>query len=464
MTPANRDMPSRAHGMNPAGVGRNRCEPYCAGFESLPSHAAQYAALLRPTLLRAAQRLATLIRLASAGIIACALAQAAPAQELRGTGDLGLVIERASGSVQLLDTTQRTALARVEGLGDLSHASAVFSRDARYAFVFGRDGGLTKIDLLTGRIAKRVIQSGNAIGGAISQDGRIIAAANYTPGGVRFFDAETLELVSEIPARSEAGGALSKVVGLEDAPGNRFAFSLFEAGEIWLADLSQDPKHPKVTRYPGIGKEPYDALVTGDGRWYVAGLFGEDGIAVLDLWHPERGVQRALPDYGRGEQKLPVYKMPHLETWAVAGNLAFIPGVGRHEVVLVDIATWRTVGAIPVAGQPVFVMAEPTGRRLWVNFAFPDYATVQVIDVESRAIVHTLKPGAAQGEAVPCAAKCGPVLHMEFTPRGEQVWISLRDENRIQVHDAASFAKLADIPARAPSGIFFSARAHRFGL
>lgn len=385
------------------------------------------------------------------GLALCALSQMAPAEELRGSGDLGLVIERASGSVQLLDTTRKAALQRVEGLGDLSHASAVFSRDARYAYVFGRDGGLSKIDLLTGKIVKRVIQSGNSIGGAISQDGRIIAAANYTPGGVKFFDSDTLALLSEIPARSDITGALSKVVGLEDASGNRFTFSLFEAGEIWQADLSKDPKNPKVTRYTGVGKEPYDALVTGDGRWYVAGLFGEDGIAVLDLWHPERGVKRALPDYGKGEQKLPVYKMPHLETWAVAGNLAFIPGVGRHEVVLVEISSWQKVGTIPVAGQPVFVMAEPTGRRLWINFAFPHYDTVQVIDVESRQIVHTMKPGKA-------------VLHMEFTPRGEHVWISVRDENRIQIHDTASFEKIAEIPAQEPSGIFFSARAHRFGL
>jgi protein NirF len=385
------------------------------------------------------------------GIALFALTQVAPAQELRGSGDLGLVIERASGSVQLLDTTRKTALQRVDGLGDLSHASTVFSRDARYADVFGRDGGVSKIDLLTGKIVKRVIQSGNSIGGAISQDGRIIAAANYTPGGVKFFDSETLELLSEIPARSEVTGELSKVVGLEDAAGNRFTFSLFDAGEIWQADLSKDPKNPKITRHTGIGKEPYDALVTSDGRWYIAGLFGEDGIAVLDLWHPERGVKRALPDYGKGEQKLPVYKMPHLETWAVAGNLAFIPGVGRHEVVMVDISTWQKVGTIPVAGQPVFVMAEPTGRRLWVNFAFPHYDTVQVIDVESRQIVHTMKPGKA-------------VLHMEFTPRGEHVWISVRDENRIQIHDAASFEKIAEIPAQAPSGIFFSSRAHRTGL
>ncbi len=388
-------------------------------------------------------------------LLACAAlalpALVAHANDLRGTGDLGLIVERAKGSIQLIDTTRRTLLQRVEGLGDTSHASAVFSRDARYAYIFGRDGGLTKVDLLTGTIVKRVIQSGNSIGGAISQDGRYIAAANYVPGGVKLFDAETLEQVADIPAYSEEIKGLSRVVGLEDSFDNRFAFSLFDAGEIWLMELGNDPKHPKITKYPHIGNQPYDALITGDGRWYVAGLYGEDGMAVLDMWHPERGVKRVLPEYGKGEQKLPVYKMPHLETWAASGNLVFIPGVGHHEVVLVDLSTWRVVGRIPVAGQPVFVMSDPTGRRLWVNFAFPDYDTVQVIDVESRSVIHTMKPGKA-------------VLHMEFTPRGEQVWLSVRDANRVDIYDTSNFSKIGELPANSPSGIFFSARAHRFGL
>lgn len=363
---------------------------------------------------------------------------------LRGTGDLGIAVERGRGSLQWLDTSRLTSLGRIEGLGDLSHASAVFSRDARYAYVFGRDGGLTKVDLLTGTVVKRIIQSGNAIGGAISQDGRFIAAANYTPGGVKVFDAETLELVVDIPTDSKA-------IGLEDIPGNRFGFSLWDKGEIWVADLSEDPQHPKLTKFTHIGAQPYDALVSPDGRWYVAGLYGENGIAVLDTWNMEKGVTRALPDYGRGEEKLPVYKMPHLETWAMVGNLAFIPGVGGHEVVIVDVSTWTQVGVIPVAGQPVFVMAQPDGRRLWVNFAFPHYDTVQVIDVPTRKIIHEMKPGKA-------------VLHMEFTPRGEHVWLSVRDGNRLEVYDTGSFKKLAELPAEAPSGIFFTSRAHRFGL
>ncbi len=390
----------------------------------------------------------TLQAVLAASTLALLLGCAAPA--LRGTGDLGVVIERASGSVQIVDTTRMTSLASVAGLGDLSHASVVFARDTRYAYVFGRDGGLSKIDLLLGVVERRVLQAGNSIGGAISQDGSLIAAQNYSPGGVKVFRADTLELLADIPSGVGPSGERSKVVGLADAPGQRFVWSLFDAGEIWIGDFSH-PTEPRIEKFKAIGRQPYDALVTPDGRYYLAGLFGEDGMALLDLWHPEKGVHRILDGYGKGEEKLPVYKMPHLRGWAVAGRFAYVPAVGRHEVLVIDTQTWREAGRIPVAGQPVFVIARPDGRQVWVNFAFPDNAQVQVIDVESRQIVKQLEPGKA-------------VLHMEFSPRGESVWISARDDNRVVVYDTASFAQRAVLSANSPSGIFFTTRAARIGF
>jgi protein NirF len=362
---------------------------------------------------------------------------------LRGTGDLGVVVERAAGRIMLVETTQRTALGRVDGLGDLSHASIVFSRDARYAYVFGRDGGLTKVDLLSARIERRIIQSGNAIGGAISQDGRLVAAANYTPGGIRIFDSGTLELLSEV-----ATGA--KVVGIADAPGNRFVFSLFEAGEIWIVDAS-DPKNPSTTRLAGVGKQPYDGFVTPDGRHYIAGLYGEDGLALVDLWHPELGARRVLQGYGRGEEPLPVFKMPHLRGWAAAGRYLFLPAVGRHEVLVLDRVDWTEAARIPLRGQPVFAVAQPGGRRIWVNFALPHNDSVQVIDVDAMKVVKELRPGRA-------------VLHLEFTPRGEQAWISSRDDDAVAVYDTATYAEIARLAAEKPSGIFLTSRSAMTGF
>jgi len=370
--------------------------------------------------------------------------------QLRGTGDLGIVVERATGSVLVVETTHHSELSQVQGLGDLSHASAVYSRDQRYAYIFGRDGGLSKIDLLEGRIEKRIVQAGNSIGGAISQDGTLVAVSNYKPGGVRIFDAVSLEPVADIPAIYDDSGTRSKVVGLVDAPGRRFVFSLYDADEIWLADLSI-PSRPRIEKFTDVGSKPYDALITPEGRYYVAGLFGEDGLALLDLWHPEKGTRRIMEHYGRGEQSLPVYKMPHMEGWAMAGDLAFLPAVGHHEVLVVDRNNWQERARIPVHGQPIFVMARPDAREVWVNFALPDNDTIQIIDVQSLVVTQTMKPGKA-------------VLHMEFTPRGEQVWVSVRDENRVDIYDTASYQKLAALPADKPSGIFLSARANRIGL
>ncbi|MCO4798554.1 MAG: protein nirF [Colwelliaceae bacterium] len=384
---------------------------------------------------------------------------------LRATGDMGVIIERATGQVQIVNHTSKEQLAEIDGLGDLSHASIVYSRDQRFAYIFGRDGGLTKVDILKDKIAKRVIQSGNSIGGAISQDGKLVAVSNYTPGGVKVFDSETLALVANIEATVVPSKGMtkdgqpyrSKVVGLVDAPDNKFVFSLFDSHETWVADFSEyslnqvSKKSPKITKYKDIGLFPYDALISPDGRYYIAGLFGEDGMALLDLWHPEKGMKHILKDYGKGDKKLPVYKMPHLEGWAMAGDYAFVPAVGQHKVLVVSTKTWQKVAEIPAHSQPIFVMAQPDNRQIWVNFAFPDNNTIQVFNTETFDLVKTLKPGPA-------------VLHMEFTPRGEHVWMSVRDSNEVQVYDTKTQTLLKTLESKSPSGIFFTNRAHQIGL
>ncbi len=359
------------------------------------------------------------------------------------TGDLGLVIERATGSVLLVDQSDRAALARIQGLGDLSHASLVYSPDERFAYVFGRDGGLTKVDIVTRQIVNRVMQAGNSIGGAISDDGTLVAVSNYEPGGVRVFDADTLDLVADIPTGS-------KTIGLVDAPGRRFVFTMWDTGETWIADFARG-NDPQITKITDMGKNPYDALITANGRTYITGLFGQDGLTALDLWADTPKPIRVLPGYGRGEEQLPVYKMPHLEGWALTGSEFVLPAVGHHEVLWVDADTLTETGRTQTYGQPVFAMARPDGRQVWVNFAHPLNDTIQVIDTVSKQVIHEFKPGPA-------------VLHMEFTPRGHEVWVSVRDANKIMVYDTHSFEKLREIPADSPSGIFFTARAHRTGL
>lgn len=378
-------------------------------------------------------------------ITAVALAMCATglaAQDIRATGDLGLVVERATGSLVVVDQSERARIGRIEGLGDLSHASLVYSPDERFAYVFGRDGGLTKVDIVEQSVVGRVMQAGNSIGGAISDDGQYVAVSNYEPGGVRIFDADTLDLVADIPT----GG---KTIGLVDIPGGRFVFSLWDQGETWIADLSSG--ETRITKIEGMGTNPYDALVTGDGRTYIAGLFGEDHLTALDLWQDTPRPQKILPGYAEGREGLPVYKMPHLEGWALAGHEFVLPAMGQHEVLWVDARSLQETGRTATHGQPVFAMARPDGRQVWVNFAHPKNDTIQVIDTITKDVVHQFKPGPG-------------VLHMEFTPRGHEIWLSVRDAGKIMVYDTQTFEKLREIDAESPSGIFFTARAHRTGL
>jgi hypothetical protein len=84
-----------------------------------------------------------------------------------------------------------------------------------------------------------------------------------------------------------------------------------------------------------------------------------------------------------------------------------------------------------VRGQPVFVMARPDGRQIWVNFAFPDNGKVDVIDTLAGQVVHRMEPGKG-------------ILHMEFAPRGENVWLSARDDNKVVIYNTETFAKLGE--------------------
>lgn len=361
---------------------------------------------------------------------------------IRATGDLGLVIERASGSLVLVDRSDRAALARIEGLGDLSHASMTYSPDERFAYVFARDGGLSKVDLLAGEVVARTVQAGNSIGGAISDDGRLVAVSNYTPGGVKVFDADTLELVADVPM---AG----KTIGLADLPGRRFAWAVWDTGEVFIGDFSGAA--PAITSLGVAGANPFDAVVTEDASTYLVGLFGEKGVVAIDLWADPPVTTKFLKDYGKVEDDMPVYKMPHLQGWAFSEGQFVLPAVGRHELLWVDRATLQETGRTPVHGQPVFIIAQPASPYVWVNYATPLNGVVQVVDSRTHDVVKTLEPGRA-------------MLHMEFAPRGAEVWMSSRDDNKVLIYDTRTFEKLAEIDATAPSGIFFTARAHQPGL
>jgi protein NirF len=76
--------------------------------------------------------------------------------------------------------------------------------------------------------------------------------------------------------------------------------------------------------------------------------------------------------------------------------------------------------------------------------------TVGVIDTRFKVIAKTLKPGLE-------------IYHMQFTPKGEAVYISSNGSGKVFVCDTRTDEVIKEIQLKKPSGVFCSDRAHKFG-
>lgn len=375
-----------------------------------------------------------------------------------GVGSRVFVVERNSGSLAVYDYMDRKVLPdRITGLGNLRHATMVFSPDLRYGYLSSRQGKVSRIDLETLTNAGAIFTSENSIDNAISHDGRFIATAEYHPGGVTILDASTLKLVQRIDAVVERDGKKieSRVTGMVDAPGNRFVCVLIEGAEIWI--LEPDPESTKgkfvVKHRIPTSTMPYDAMITPDGKYYVVGHMGSDHVTVLNLNHPEEGAREiSLRDPKKSyDESVPV-KLPHMASWAVAGKWIFVPLVGENRLAVLDRDTWKFVQSIPVKGHPVYTVRSPNEQEIWVSFSGEDVDKyVQVVDTETLKVKKTLEVG-------------GRIYHMDFTPRGAYVLVSANRDNKLVLVNATTYAIEDEQPLDSPSGIFGVWRAFRIGL
>jgi protein NirF len=372
-----------------------------------------------------------------------------------GVGSRVFVVERASGSLAVYDFVERKLLPdRITGLGNLRHATMIFSPDLRFGYLATRSGQVSRIDLE--RLEKKgvVFTSENSIDNAISQDGRFIATAEYVPGGLTILDAQTMELRKKHPASFEVGGEQvpSRVTGVVDAPGNRFVCVLIEAAEIWIVDASK-PDFPVEHRIKTHQDNPYDAMITPDGRYYVVGHMKSDRVSVLDLTQPEAGVREvSLRDPSKEYDKAMPVKLPHLASWAVAGKWIFVPLVGEDRLAVLDRSSWEIVKSIPLRGHPVYAVRSPTEREIWVSFSGEDDdAWVQVIDVDALEVTDSVRIGRR-------------IYHMDFTPRGSHVLVSANQDNKLFLVNATTREIEDEVELASPSGIFGVWRAFRIGL
>lgn len=369
-----------------------------------------------------------------------------------GVAALVLVVERESGSVLVIDSSRHVLLGRVEGLGNLTHGTVKFSRDGRHAYVIGREALVSKIDLYTLKVVRQVEAGQWSIGGAMTADGRYLAVSNYSPGEVRLLDADTLEVAKVLVAERllpDGTTKPSRVAGLVDAPGNLLLFGLMDSDGVWVVDAGK-PGFPVVRKFWDAGVTPYDALITPEGRYYLVGFLGSNWMGLVDTWRLD-GVRRIMAEQGKDEDNVPLWKIPHLKGWALAGDLAFLPALKREVALVYSTRDWTPLAPIPISGTALYTVVRPDRRQVWVDIVGKNGDLVDVIDVAEMRVTRTLNPGPG-------------ATHPQFTPKGDAAYISLMDGGKVVVYDTATFQVIREFSARRPSGIFFADRAHRFGM
>jgi protein NirF len=362
-----------------------------------------------------------------------------------------VVVEREAGSVLVIDSSRHVPLGRVTGLGNLTHATVKFSRDGRHAYVLGREALVSKIDLYTLQVVRQVKAGAWSIGGVMTADGRYLALSNYAPGEVRLLDADTLETAKVITAERvmpDGSRKASRVAGLVDAPGNLLLFGLMDVDGIWVVDAGK-PGFPVIRQFWDAGVTPYDALITPEGRHFLVGFLGSNWMGAVDTWRLD-GVRRIMAEQGQGDE-VPLWKIPHLKGWALAGDLAFLPALKREVVLVYSTRDWTPVATVPISGTALYTVVRPDRRQVWVDIVGRNGDLVDVIDTEALRVVRTLSPGPG-------------ATHPQFTPKGDAAYVSLMDGGKVVVYDTATWEVIREFPARRPSGIFFADRAHRFGM
>jgi len=138
-----------------------------------------------------------------------------------------------------------------------------------------------------------------------------------------------------------------------------------------------------------------------------------------------------------------VLKVPHFGFWSIGGDRVFVPAVGDNKVMVYDM-NFNFIKNITVEGTPVFTSLSPDKRYLAVTFSGKKFPIIQIIDTKTLKII---KRFSFQGE--------GKVLHVRWSNRKPQLYVSVNDANMVVVIDTNLWYRARDIlKVKRPSGIF----------
>ncbi len=369
--------------------------------------------------------------------------------------NLFVVVESGDHHVTILDGDRFEPITRFPSRFAL-HGGPKFSPDGRFVYFASRDGWISKYDLWGLQLVAEVRAGINSRNLAISDDGRVLAVANYLPHTLVLLDALDLAPLEVIDAKDMRGKASSRVSAVYQAPPRQsFIVALKDVPELWEVFYGEHP--PRATgfvhsyeqgmveavasreRFPIRRielKGPLDDFFFGPDYRYLVGSARDGGKAVV--------VQL---DVGREIAELPLPGLPHLGSgisWESQGRRVMAtPDLKEAAVSVIDMKDWRIIKRIQTLGPGFFMRSHENTPYAWVDVFFgPDKDAVHVIDKRTLEIVRTLRPAPGKTAA-----------HVEFTRDGRFALVSIWEmAGAIVVYDARTLEEVKRIPMVKPSG------------
>ena len=346
--------------------------------------------------------------------------------------NLFVVVEAGDHHVTILDGDRFEPLTRFASRFAL-HGGPKFSPDGRFVTFMSRDGWVTRYDLWSLQPVAEVRAGINSRNIALSDDGRVLAVANYLPPTLALLDAASLAPLEVKQVDDPQHRAASRVSAVyQAAPRGSFVLALKDLPEIWEIGYRADGFPVRRTAL----KEPLDDFFFDPSYAHLIGSSRDGG----------RGVVVDL-DAGREVAELPLPGLPHLGS-GIAFDLAgrtvvATPHLKEAALSVIDLADWTVVKHVPTLGPGFFMRGHETSPYAWVDVSLgPEKDKLQILDERTLEIVRTLQPSPGKTTG-----------HVEFSRDGRYALVSVSEtDGELVVYDATTFEVVKRLPMSKPVG------------
>jgi len=357
--------------------------------------------------------------------------------------NLFVVVESGDHHASILDGDQFTVLTRFPTRFAV-HGGPKFSPDGRFVYFVSRDGWISQYDLFNFKLIAEIRVGINSRNLAMSDDGRVLAVANYLPHTLVLLAAEGLDLLRVVPLTDRS---LSGAEGKESEEGQRSS----RASAVYTAP----PRHSFVLALkdlPAVWEIAYDSPDFPIRRLQLTEVlddffFNQDYTALIGA--ARGGQQGQVINLVTGQKiaDLDLPGMPHLGsgiTWEQDGQaLLATPHLEQGVVSIINMDNWQVLKRIETLGPGFFMRSHDNSPYIWVDVFFGKNKDVMhLIDKKTLTLVKTLRPVPGKTAA-----------HIEFDRYGRYALLSIwEQEGAVIVYDAKTLQEIKRLPMSKPSG------------